>query len=63
MTTAVRIPSGLEDRLEKLAKKIGRTKNYYIRKALEQYLEDSEDYLLAVATLKKKNPRISIEEV
>lgn len=62
MTTAVRIPTQLEDRLENLAKKTGRTKSYYIRKALEQYLEDAEDYLLAIATLEKKNPRVSIEE-
>jgi len=63
MTMAVRIPHKLEDRLNNLAKKTGRTKSYYIRKALEQFIEDTEDYLLAVATLEKKNPRVSLKEV
>jgi RHH-type rel operon transcriptional repressor/antitoxin RelB len=59
----VRLPKKLENRLKTLASKTGRTKTYYIIKAIERFLEDREDYLLAVAVLEEKNPSISLEEV
>jgi RHH-type transcriptional regulator, rel operon repressor / antitoxin RelB len=59
---AVRLPKELDERLERVAHETHRSKSYYIRKALEQYLEDKEDYLLAVARLEEKNPRIPLEE-
>lgn len=37
---AIRIPAELEVRLEKLAKRTGRTKSYYVREALVQHIED-----------------------
>jgi RHH-type rel operon transcriptional repressor/antitoxin RelB len=60
---AVRLPHKLEDRLTALAKKTGRTKTYYVKMAIEQFLEDREDYLLAIAVLEKKNPSKSLDEV
>lgn len=60
---AVRLPKELDDRLERFARKTHRTKSYYIRKALKQFLEDREDYLLAVARLEEENPRVPLEEV
>lgn len=60
---AVRLPKELEDRLERFAQETHRSKSFYIRKALEQFLEDREDYLLAIARLEEKNPRISYEKV
>jgi len=59
---AVRLPKELDERLERFACATHRTKSYYIRKALEQFLEDREDYLLAVARLEEKNPRIPLDE-
>jgi RHH-type rel operon transcriptional repressor/antitoxin RelB len=59
---AVRLPKELNERLERVANETHRSKSYYIRKALEQYLEDKEDYLLAVARLEENNPRISLDE-
>ncbi len=59
---AVRLPKELDERLERVAHETHRSKSYYVRKALEQYLEDKEDYLLAVARLEEKNPRISLDE-
>lgn len=35
----VRLPRNLETRLARLAKRTGRTKSYYVRQALEQFLE------------------------
>lgn len=51
---AIRLSSELEDRLTRLAKKTGRTKTFYAREAIEQHLEDLEDYYLAVEA--SKNP-------
>ena len=47
----VRIPKGLDDRLSRLTARTGRAKTYFARKALERYLEDMEDHLLAAAAL------------
>ena len=63
MLLAVRVPEELESRLGNLAEKTGRSKSFYIRKALEQFLEDQEDYLLAVSILKENNKSFSLEEV
>jgi RHH-type rel operon transcriptional repressor/antitoxin RelB len=60
---AVRLPKELENQLERVAAETHRSKSYYIRKALEQYLEDHEDYLLAVARLEEKNPRVPYEKI
>lgn len=65
MTTlvAVRLPDELEEKLENLSNQTGRSKSYYMKKALEIYLEDREDYLLAVARLEEKNPRIPYDKI
>jgi len=63
MLLAVRVPEELESRLGNLAEKTGRSKSFYIRKALEQFIEDQEDYLLAVSVLKENNNSFSLEEV
>lgn len=60
---ALRLPPEIEQRLEKLAQKTGRTKSYYAKKAITEFLQDEEDYLLALTRLEKNNPRISLEEV
>jgi RHH-type rel operon transcriptional repressor/antitoxin RelB len=60
---AIRLPSTLEARLDFLSERTGRPKSYYARQAIEEFLEDREDYLLAVSRLEEKNPRISLEEV
>ncbi|HEX3661579.1 MAG TPA: DUF6290 family protein [Acidobacteriaceae bacterium] len=59
----VRLDPELEKRLEKLAKKTGRTKSYYAKEAIRQYVEDREDYLLAVEISKRNEQTFSLEEV
>lgn len=49
----IRIPSSLAGRLGHLATKTGRTKSYYVRTALEEKLEELEDYYLAMDALEK----------
>jgi RHH-type rel operon transcriptional repressor/antitoxin RelB len=44
---AIRLPPDIEERLEKLAKRTGRTKTYYAREAILEHIEDLEDLHLA----------------
>ncbi len=44
---AIRLDPALEERLTALAAKTGRTKTFYARAAIEEYIEDLEDYFLA----------------
>lgn len=44
---AVRLPEEIEQRLDALAKATGRTKSYYVREAILEYLDDLEDLYLA----------------
>ena len=49
---AVRLDKNLEERLERLAAKTGRTKTFYARAAIEAHLDDLEDFFLAEERLK-----------
>ena len=59
----VRIPVALDERLTRLAQRTGRSKSYYARKALETFIEDTEDYLLAVASYESTKKTVSLEEL
>jgi RHH-type transcriptional regulator, rel operon repressor / antitoxin RelB len=59
----IRLDPDLEKRLERLAKQTGRSKSYYAKLAIRQYLEDREDYLLGIAALERKEPRISLKQL
>lgn len=49
----IRLPEEIEQRLEALAKKTGRTKSYYAREAILAHLEDMEDAYLAEKRLEE----------
>ncbi len=59
----VRLEPELEQRLERLAKKTGRTKSFYAQEAIRQYVEDREDYLLAEEVLRRNEPTFTLEQV
>ncbi|PSN87629.1 DNA-binding protein [Candidatus Marsarchaeota G2 archaeon OSP_D] len=59
---SVRIPAELAERLNELAKTLDRSKTYIITKALSQYLEEYEDYLIALHRLRDKDDRLVSEE-
>ncbi|MFZ0393235.1 MAG: DUF6290 family protein [Terracidiphilus sp.] len=44
---SVRLPDDLSVRLEKLAKRTGRTKTYYVVEAVHDHLEELEDIYIA----------------
>ncbi|MBF0635492.1 MAG: ribbon-helix-helix protein, CopG family [Nitrospinae bacterium] len=58
----LKIPKDAEDKLVKLANKTGKSKSYYARRALLDFLQDKEDYDIAMARVKKGRPTISIDE-
>lgn len=54
---AIRLPAEIEKRLASLAKRTGRTKTYYAKEAILQYLDDLEDTYLAAERLEQSNKR------
>ena len=64
---AIRLPQSIEKRLEKLARRTGRTKSFYAREAILQHLEDLEDLYLAERALERirsgEDDTIPIEDV
>ena len=60
---AVRLDHSTEDKLSNLARETGRSKSYYVKQAIEGYLEEREDYLLALAVLERNEPRKSLAEL
>lgn len=44
---ALRLPEEIENRLDVLAKRTGRTKSFYAKEAILKHLEDLEDAYLA----------------
>lgn len=60
---AIRLSDETEKRITDLAQRTGRSKSYYVRKAIESYLEDQEDYLSAISRLEEKNDCITLQEL
>ncbi len=59
----IRLKKDLEERLDNLARETGRTKSYYAKKAIEDFLEEREDYLLGIAAIERNEPTITLEEL
>jgi len=53
MATSIRLDPAIEQRLDHLAAKTGRTKAYYLRELVEKGLDDLEDFYLAAATMER----------
>jgi RHH-type rel operon transcriptional repressor/antitoxin RelB len=64
---AVRLPAAIEKRLDRLAKRTGRTKSFYVREALLNHLEDLEDIYIAEKRLEDlrsgRSQTIPLEEM
>ncbi len=59
----LRLSPKMEARLARLAKRTGRPKAFYPKKAIGEFLDEQEDYLIAVARLEKNLPSIPLAEV
>ncbi|MBA2657307.1 MAG: ribbon-helix-helix protein, CopG family [Tatlockia sp.] len=60
---AVRLPEKLDERLTELAKRTHRSKSFYVKQAIQDFLDDQEEHLIALSRLEKKNPRLTLEEM
>jgi RHH-type transcriptional regulator, rel operon repressor / antitoxin RelB len=64
---AIRLPEQIEKRLDRLARRTGRTKTFYAREAILRHLEDLEDLYHAERSLERiragKDQTISLDEV
>ena len=60
---AIRLHPDIESRLERLAKRTGRTKTFYAREAILEHLEDLEDTYLASRRLESPAKIYSADEV
>ncbi|MDI6888907.1 MAG: ribbon-helix-helix protein, CopG family [Methanocellales archaeon] len=59
---SVRLPNEIVHELENLASATERSKTYIIRKAIESYLQESADYLIALERLNDKGDEIISSE-
>ncbi len=50
---SLRLPKDIEERLDGLAKRTGRTKTFYVRQAILTHLEDLEDAFQADEIMKR----------
>ncbi len=60
---AIRLPTEVETRLAALAAKTGRTKTYYAKKAILEFIEDMEDTYLALDRLETIQEICTQEEI
>ena len=60
---ALRLPPEIEQRLDALAKKTGRSKSYYAREAILRQLEDIEDDYLTRRRLGRGGQRVTLESL
>lgn len=60
---AIRISRNIEQRLQHLAQRTGRTKTYYAREALLRYIEDMEDEYIALSRLENPTKRWTLDEL
>ena len=57
---AIRLDKDLEERLTDAARRAGRTKTAFARKAIEHYIEDIEDIAAAEEALRQHDPARTI---
>lgn len=60
---AIRLDTDTEKRLDRLAKKTGRTKTFYVREAILEHLDDLEDIYLATQRLQHPAKTYSTQDV
>lgn len=60
---ALRLPEEIEQRLNELAARTGRSKSFYAREAIMEHLEELEDAYLAADRLKNPARRWTQEEL
>jgi RHH-type rel operon transcriptional repressor/antitoxin RelB len=60
---AIRLSIDIERRLERLAKRTGRTKTFYAREAIVEHLSELEDAYVALDRLKSPQKAWTLEQL
>ena len=60
---AIRLPEDIETRLADLAAKTGRTKTFYAKEAILEYMDYMEDKYLAINRLENAGQRWSLDDL
>jgi RHH-type transcriptional regulator, rel operon repressor / antitoxin RelB len=60
---AITLPKDIEERLTNLATETGRTKTFYAREAILNYIEDLEDVYTALKVLENPGETYTLDEV
>ena len=60
---AIRLPKEIENRLNDLAAKTGRTKTFYAKEAILKHLDEMEDRYLALDRLENAGKRWTLGEM
>lgn len=60
---AIRLPKDIEARLAALATKTGRTKTFYAKEAILEYMDKMEDKYLAINRLENPDKRWTLDEL
>ena len=60
---AIRLPEEIETRLAALAARTGRTKTFYAREAILEYIDDMEDKYIAISRLENPGKRWTLDEL
>ena len=60
---AIRLPEEIEARLTALAAKTGRTKTFYAKEAILEYMDDIEDKYLAINRIENPGKRWTLDEL
>ncbi|MEE8247370.1 MAG: ribbon-helix-helix domain-containing protein, partial [Alphaproteobacteria bacterium] len=63
MPTSVRLDDETERRLGELARRTGRTKTWYIREAIKEYLDEWDEYYLALSQIEERKGEVDIAEL
>jgi len=59
---SIRLPDKIVNELDDLADSIDRSRTYIIRKAIESYMQEYADYLIALERLRDKDDEIISSE-
>lgn len=57
----IKLDKETEARLECLCTETGHTKSYYAKKAIRQFLDDRDDYLLGITVLQRHEVTVRLE--
>lgn len=60
---SIRLSKEINSRLENLATKTGRTKTFYVKQAIMEFLEEMEDAYLALDRIKNPTKRWKLSQV